>query len=71
MEALLKERADLMQAYEDARNGVPIGEDEYYESDAFYEREIARVEGLIIHEIEIQEWRKLGAEREKEREGKK
>lgn len=69
MEALLKERASLLQAYEDARNGVPIGEDEYYESDAFYEREIARVEGLIIQEIEMQEWRKLGAQREREREG--
>jgi hypothetical protein len=71
MEELLKERESLMQAYEDARNGVPIGEDEYYESDDFYEREIARVEGLIIKEIEMQEWRKLGAQREKEREGKK
>jgi hypothetical protein len=48
MQDLLKERADLIQAYEDALNGVPIGEDEYYESDAFYEREIARVERLII-----------------------
>ena len=70
MEALLQERASLMQAYEDARNGVPIGEDEYYESDDFYEREIARVEGLIIQEIEMEEWRKLGAQRAKEREGK-
>ena len=71
MKELLKERESLMQAYEDARNGVPIGEDEYYESDAFYEREIARVERLIIHEIEMQEWRKLGAQRQKEKEGKK
>ena len=70
MQKLLKERESLMQAYEDARNGVPIGEDEYYESDAFYEREIARVERLIINEIEMNEWRKLGAQREKEREGK-
>jgi hypothetical protein len=71
MEALLQERASLMQAYEDAKNDVPIGEDEYYESDDFYEREIARVEGLIIKEIEMEEWRKLGAQRQKEREGKK
>jgi hypothetical protein len=71
MEALLQERASLMQAYEDAKNGVPIGEDEYYESDDFYEREIARVEGLIIQEIEMEEWRKLGAKRQEEREGKK
>ena len=48
MQDLLKERADLIQAYEDALNGVPIGEDEYYESDDFYEKEIARVERLII-----------------------
>ena len=71
MEALLQERASLMQAYADALNDVPIGEDEYYESDAFYEREIARVERLIIHEIEMEEWRKLGAKRQKEREDKK
>jgi hypothetical protein len=71
MEALLQERASLMQAYADALNDVPIGEDEYYESDDFYEREIARVEGLIIQEIEMEEWRKLGAKRQEEREGKK
>lgn len=47
MSDLLKERAELIQAHQDALNDVPLGEGEYYESDEFYTREIERINNLL------------------------
>ena len=37
----------LEQDVEDANNDIPITEDEYYESDVYYEGEIATCEHLL------------------------
>jgi len=38
---------DLEQAIEDANNDIPIQEDEYYESDTWYEGAISELKNLL------------------------
>ena len=45
-------KAELEQALEYARNDVPIKDDEYYESDAFYLGAIAECDELLA-KVEI------------------
>jgi hypothetical protein len=41
-------RIAYMKALDDARNDVPIGEDEHYESDEFYESAIQVLTDLLL-----------------------
>ena len=47
MDVIKARKSALVNALDDARNGVPIKEDEYYESDAHYEAAIETLEDLI------------------------
>ena len=40
-------RMSLLQDIEDANNDIPIAEDEYYESDLYYEGAIATCDHLL------------------------
>jgi hypothetical protein len=40
-------RISLLQDIEDANNDIPIAEDEYYESDLYYEGAIATCDHLL------------------------
>ena len=40
-------RLSLIQDMEDANNDIPISEDEYYESDAYYEGAINALEHIL------------------------
>lgn len=51
IEIIKTRRIAYMEALDDAQNDVPIGDDEYYESDAHYEAAIEAL-GDLIKEIE-------------------
>ena len=46
-EYILIHKISLEQDIEDANNDIPIAEDEYYESDLYYEGAIATCEHLL------------------------
>ena len=48
-------KISLEQDLEDARNNIPLNEDEYYESDAFYMGAIEATEHLLSVATDIME----------------
>jgi hypothetical protein len=54
-EELLKQRAELIQAHQDALNNVPLADDEHYESDAFYTKEIEKLNSILIKEESVKQ----------------
>jgi hypothetical protein len=51
VEIIKARRIAYMTALDEAQNDAPIGEDEYYESDSFYEGAIQALTDLLV-EIE-------------------
>lgn len=54
LEITINRRNQYLIALDDARNDVPISEDEHYESDDWYETAISVLNDLI-EEIQLQE----------------
>ena len=54
VELIKTRKAELEQALEDARNDVPIKDEEYYESDAFYMGAIAECNELLAKVEDVQ-----------------
>ena len=51
IELITRRKIAYMYALDEAQNDVPIGEDEYYESDSFYEGAIQALTNILA-EIE-------------------
>ena len=51
IELIARRKIAYMYALDEAQNDVPIGEDEYYESDSFYEGAIQALTNILA-EIE-------------------